>query len=167
MLFFSKKKEKINIIGKELNIIYAPMNGKVIPLEEVDDPVFSQKLLGEGIAIRPNGKNIYSPVDGEIKFIFPTKHAIGIHAENGADIIIHIGIDTVELNGNGFDIKATVGDYVKCGELIAKIDLEYISERKDPTTMIVLEETDCFFVSVEKTDLINAGSPLIRLGKKQ
>ena len=96
---------------KEENIV-APLNGKIVPMEEVPDPVFNQKMMGEGIAIVPEEGMVYSPVNGKIIQLAETKHAIGLITEGGVEILIHIGLETVGLKGEGFTTKVNVGDEV-------------------------------------------------------
>lgn len=116
----------------------APLSGKVLPLDQVPDPVFSQKMMGDGFAIDPAEGVVVSPVDGEIVNAFPTKHAIGIRTESGLEILIHVGIDTVQLNGEGFDLKVSEGDQVMKGQELITFDLETIrSKAKSSITPIV------------------------------
>ncbi|MEJ8766684.1 PTS glucose transporter subunit IIA [Oceanobacillus sp. HCA-5259] len=123
---------------KEENIV-APVNGKIVPLEEVPDPVFSEKMMGEGIAIIPEDGKIYSPVDGKVIQVAETKHAIGLVTEGGVEILIHIGLETVGLKGKGFIAKINVDDEVKAGQLLMEADLKYISEHASNTiTPIVI-----------------------------
>lgn len=119
--------------------IYTPVNGKIIPLEEVPDPVFSQKMLGEGAAVMPTGGGILAPVDGEIIQVAPTKHAIGILAEDGSEILIHVGLETVSLKGEGFTPKVGEGDKVTAGQLLIEVDWDYIgTHAKSTVTPVVI-----------------------------
>ena len=99
MFFLKNHVEKVKIENIKSNEVYAPVEGEVIPLDEVDDAVFSEKILGDGVAVEPDKGEIYSPVKGTVSVVFPTKHVVGITTEEGANIILHIGIDTVELKG--------------------------------------------------------------------
>ncbi|EON3044750.1 PTS glucose transporter subunit IIA [Enterococcus hirae] len=129
--FFKKKKETI----------HAPCSGQVIPITEVKDPVFSQKLLGDGFAIIPNGEKITAPFAGQVLAIFPTKHAISFKTDSGIDYLIHIGIDTVKLQGAPFSIFVKENDKIKPGDLIAKVDFsQIIKAEKDPTVITVFTE---------------------------
>ena len=105
--FFKKEKEELQI--------YAPINGQIISIEEVPDPVFNQKMMGEGVAVIPTEGSICSPVDGTILQVAPTKHAVGILAKDGSEILIHIGLETVALKGEGFQVAVTTGDKVSKG----------------------------------------------------
>ncbi|WP_044640444.1 glucose-specific PTS transporter subunit IIBC [Risungbinella massiliensis] len=106
--------------------IVAPLTGKMLPISEVPDPVFAQKMMGNGFAIEPTEGVVVSPVDGEIVNAFPTKHAIGIRTDSGMEILVHVGIDTVKLKGEGFDIKVKEGDQVMKGQEMLVFDLETI-----------------------------------------
>lgn len=109
--------------------IYAPMVGTVLPLSEVPDETFSSKLLGEGLAILPNEEYVYAPFDGEVITLFPTKHAIALKNAKGVNVLIHVGIDTVELKGQGFEQLVKAGDTVKQGQPLLRIDLELIGSK--------------------------------------
>lgn len=106
--------------------IYAPVNGEIVPLEEVPDPVFSQKMMGDGIAVKPSDGKIYSPVDGEIIQIPDTKHAVGLRTQDGIDVLVHIGLETVSLKGEGFTTSVNAGENVSAGQLLMEFDLEYV-----------------------------------------
>lgn len=121
--FYGKsRKEEINFVS--------PMSGEMIPLDKVEDQVFSQGLMGEGFAIELADNKVVAPFDGEIIMTFPTKHAYGIRSKEGLEVLIHIGMDTVQLNGEGFESYVKVGDEVKKGQLIAKVDIEYIKKQR-------------------------------------
>ncbi|CAM3169207.1 beta-glucoside-specific PTS transporter subunit IIABC [Streptobacillus ratti] len=106
--------------------VYAPISGKIVPLKDVNDTTFSEKLLGEGIAIIPENGKIYAPFDGIVTSIFPTKHAITLTSDDGVELLIHIGLETVKLEGKGFESKISDGDRVTKGQLILEVDLETI-----------------------------------------
>lgn len=127
------------LLKKRPQIFYNACTGNVIPLDSVKDPVFSQKILGDGFAINPVDNKIFSPVSGSISTIFPTKHAIGIKTDTGLDILVHMGIDTVELNGHPFDIFVNEGDKVTNNTQIANVDLDLLErENKMSTIMIII-----------------------------
>ncbi len=109
--------------------IVAPMDGKVIDLSKVPDEVFSQRLVGDGVAIDSTGDTIVSPANGVLKMIFKTNHAFAVVLENGAEILVHIGLDTVELDGYGFERVAEEGKKVKAGDPIIKINRQAIEEK--------------------------------------
>ncbi len=106
-----------------------PLEGKVVQLEVVPDPVFAEKMMGDGFAIDPAGDMILSPVDGEIIAIFPTKHAISLKSKQGREILIHVGLETVQLNGEGFTPLVIDGQKVKKGQELLKVDFEAIKSR--------------------------------------
>ncbi|WP_097677926.1 PTS sugar transporter subunit IIA [Bacillus massilinigeriensis] len=131
MAFHFFKKPKLQI--------FAPVNGAVMSLEEVPDPVFSQRMMGEGVAMVPKEGNIFAPVQGKIIQIAPTNHAIGILADDGSEILIHIGLDTVNLKGKGFTVRVKEGDQVSVGQLLMEVDWEYLRENdKSIITPIVI-----------------------------
>jgi PTS system D-glucosamine-specific IIC component len=109
--------------------IASPLEGEIIPITEVPDPVFSQKMMGDGFAIVPCSGVVVSPVDGVVTTIFHTKHAIALTANNGREILVHFGLDTVKLKGEGFDIKVKEGDMVKIGDRLLIVDVESINSK--------------------------------------
>jgi glucose PTS system EIICBA or EIICB component len=113
----------------EDEIFIAPIEGELLPITEVPDQVFSQKMMGDGFAILPKEGTVVAPVDGKIVNVFPTKHAIGIESANGREILIHFGIDTVKLNGEGFEAFVSQGDTVKKGDLLLKVDIDAIKDK--------------------------------------
>lgn len=118
--------------------IVNPIEGKIIPLSNVNDAVFSQELLGKGIAIEPSSGEVFAPTDGTITSIFDTKHAISLLSDNGMEILIHIGIDTVNMNGKGYEVFVKVGQKVKAGEKIAEFDIDEIKRNGYETTTPIL-----------------------------
>lgn len=118
--------------------VVACASGKCIPLSEVNDSVFSKKMMGDGFAIIPENEMIVSPVDGTIETVFPTKHAIGIKTKDGVEIILHIGLDTVNLNGEGFTSYVKAGDHVKAGQKVSCIDRQNLLDKGyDLSTMVI------------------------------
>lgn len=127
--------------------LFAPITGKVTQLENVPDPTFSQKLMGDGLAIEPTEGKVVSPVDGEIMLVAGTKHAIGIKGSSGVEILIHIGLETVALNGEGFEVHVKQGDKVKVGDLLVTMDLDVIREKAASSiTPIIITNSDDFRV---------------------
>lgn len=120
------------------NNIYAPVDGKCIDITEVHDATFASKMMGDGVAIVPASNIIKAPCNGTLSTVFHTGHAFGMLADNGAEILIHIGIETVNLNGKGFKALKGEGDKVKKGEPIVEIDLEEIKRDYDPSTMLII-----------------------------
>jgi PTS system beta-glucosides-specific IIC component len=136
----SKAKDKLGI--KKSEIIIQPVKGQVLPLNQVNDKAFADGLLGKGVAIVPNDGKLISPVDGTVTALFPTKHAIGITSDNGAEILIHVGLNTVELKGEGFDVKVEQGDKVKAKDLLMEIDFNLIQDKGyDITTPVIVTNT--------------------------
>lgn len=109
--------------------VYAPVDGQCIMLEDVDDEVFSKKILGDGVAVVPESDIIKSPINGKITHVFDTKHAYGITGSNGIELLIHVGIDTVRLGGEGFEAFVSEGDRVERGTPLAKVDLSLLKQR--------------------------------------
>ena len=109
--------------------VLAPLTGQIITLEQVPDPVFSGKMLGDGIAIVPEEGKIYSPVSGVVTTVSTTLHAYGFSTTEGLDILVHVGLETVSLNGDGFKSYVKEGDAVKAGDLVAEVDLEFLKEK--------------------------------------
>ena len=120
------------------NKIVAPVLGKVIPLEEVADPTFAGKVLGDGFAIVPEDSMIKSPVNGTVELMYETGHAVGLSTDDGKEILIHIGIDTVAMNGEGFHIIAKTGQNVKCGDPLVEVDFEKIRKAGKSNSVIVI-----------------------------
>ncbi|REC33391.1 sugar permease [Enterococcus pseudoavium] len=118
--------------------IFSPLNGEVIELTKVNDPVFSQKMMGEGFAVIPSDSTVYSPTVGIIKSIFPTKHAISISSDDGTELLLHIGIDTVSLEGKGLYPKVFEGQRVAIGDPLLVMDLQYLKEQGKENTVIVV-----------------------------
>ncbi|APE87292.1 PTS transporter subunit IIABC [Staphylococcus aureus] len=123
------------------HIVHAPLTGEVIPLSEVPDQVFSEKMMGDGIAIKPSQGEVRAPFNGKVQMIFPTKHAIGLVSDSGLELLIHIGLDTVKLNGEGFTLHVEEGQEVKQGDLLINFDLDYIRNhaKSDITPIIVTQ----------------------------
>lgn len=125
-LFNSDSKNEEVKSSSNPNAFVAPVSGKAIPLSEVPDPVFSEKLAGDGMAIIAEGDTVVAPADGELTLIFKTKHAFAMTLENGLEVLVHIGLETVSLDGKGFEQLAEQGTKVKAGTPIIKIDRDFI-----------------------------------------
>lgn len=138
--------------SKDTKQVFAPMNGRLISLDKVKDNVFSKRMMGDGAAIQPTDGKIYAPFDGKVVTVFPTKHAIGLKSNDGIELMIHIGMDTVELKGKYFNQKVSAGDSIKKGQLLMEADLDKIKKAGyDTTTPVVVTNTK-EFVDVEATD---------------
>lgn len=132
--------EKAKSLNKE--VLGAVVKGQVVPLAEIQDQAFSSGALGKGAGIRPSANEVYAPVDGEITCVFPTKHAIGIKSDNGVEVLIHMGIDTVQLEGKHFETMIEQGQHVKRGEQIAAVDFAGIrKDGYDETVIVVITNT--------------------------
>ncbi|NJE63853.1 PTS N-acetylglucosamine transporter subunit IIABC [Enterococcus durans] len=129
--------EKTNLPGQQL-AIYAPSKGELIPISEVADPVFSEKMMGDGFAVLPEANEVFAPISGTILNVFPTKHAIGIQTDNGLEVLLHMGINTVDLKGEPFTLYVEEGQRIARGQLIAVVDLEMLEEAGKKSDMIVV-----------------------------
>ena len=128
---------------KKIDEFVAPANGELIHLDKVNDPVFSQKLMGDGFAVNPSDNEIDAPIGGIIGTVFPTKHALIITTKHGLEIMLHLGIDTVELNGKPFESFVNEGDTVKAGQKLATMDLEQVKAAgKDTSIMTIITNSD-------------------------
>ncbi len=145
--------------------VYSPLNGKIIPLSEVEDEAFSSGTLGQGLAVVPTEGKLYAPVDGEITAFFPTGHAIGILSDKGTEILIHVGMDTVKLNGDGFVKKADQGGKVKKGDLLLEFDIEKIQAEglSIVSPVIITNSNDYVDIVVTDAKSINVGDTLINV----
>ncbi|MGS5800667.1 glucose-specific PTS transporter subunit IIBC [Staphylococcus aureus] len=149
--------------ASEVNI-YAPGNGQVIPLSEVPDQVFAQKMMGDGVGFIPADGKIVAPFDGTVKTIFPTKHAIGLESDQGLELLIHIGIDTVKLNGEGFESFVETDDRVHKGQVLMQIDLDYITAHAPSTvTPLIITNLKDRQLSVEDVKDVTAEQLIIKV----
>lgn len=146
-----------NLFGKDNGIVIAaPVSGKLVSIKEVSDPTFSEEILGKGVAIIPSDGRFCAPVDGVVNTVFPTGHAAAVTSKDGAEILIHVGLDTVKLDGKHFTIHATEGQEVKKGDLLLEADLEQIkAEGYDIITPIIICNSDTFsaFQMAEAADV--------------
>ena len=145
--------------------VYSVADGQVVNIEDVKDPVFSQKMMGDGFAVEPDNGNIVSPVTGKVASIFPTKHAIGLETDNGLEVLVHIGLDTVSLEGKPFEVKVTEGQTVAAGDLLVEADLATIREAgRETTTVVVFTNPDAIkSVKVEHTGKLAAKAPVAKV----
>lgn len=139
---FEKWKEKLGFAPLTVG---APAAGRAVPLSAVNDPTFSEEILGSGAAVQPSEGRIVSPVEGRVDLMFDTGHAVSLHASSGADVLIHVGLDTVKLAGRHFTVHKKNGDPVKPGDLLIEFDLKAIQdEGYDPIIPVVICNTDAF-----------------------
>lgn len=128
--------------GKKFTEVISCVEGVLIPLKDVKDPAFSSGAIGRGIAIQPKSSSVVSPVDGTIQMIFPTNHAIGIATSDGLEFLIHIGIDTVKLKGEGFKLLVYEGQTVRKGDVIVEVDFDLLNRKGYSTDTMLLLTTD-------------------------
>src|SRR5699024_7444665 len=131
--------------------IFAPVNGKTTPLENVPDPTFSEKMMGNGLASEPTDGKVVSPVDGEVVSTLPTKHAVGLKSKSGVELLIHIGLETVNMEGEGFDVHVKQGDQVKVGDPLITFDLQLIKEKAASHITPVIVTNGDVVASYDKT----------------
>ena len=145
------------------------MTGTAIALENVDDPVFSTEMMGKGIAIKPKEGIIYAPADGELTVVYDAKHAYGLMTTQGAEVLIHIGIDTVNLNGVGFTTQRKYGELVKKGDVLGTFDLKALQEAGyDDTVMEIVTNTQAYAaVDVLNKTQVVAGEDLLVVSEVQ
>lgn len=157
--FFKKKGEGI--------MITAPMKGKVVELSEVSDPTFAEGMLGKGVAIIPEEGKVYAPADGEIGLLFDTLHAVSVTTTDGAEILIHVGLETVALKGEGFEAHVQTGDAVKKGDLLISVDLEKIKAAGcDIISPVIVCNTDEYKdVQGVIKEMANPGEQIIKIIK--
>ncbi len=147
---------KTEVIKTETGTIYVPLDGEVIPLEDIGDGVFSAGVLGQGCGINPTGETVYAPFDGEIILVAETKHAVGIKSNDGIEVMIHVGLDTVALNGEGFDVKVKVGDRVRCGQQLMRFDKKAIAKKYPVVTAVLVTNSAAF----EQIEVLKAGTAI-------
>lgn len=147
--------------------VLSPLNGRVIPLKDISDPVFSQELMGKGIAIEPTEGKVVSPITGTVVMLFETHHAIGLKSEDGVEVLIHVGMDTVELKGKGFTAHVKNGDTVSAGDLLVEFDPAFIQEAGYSlvTPIVVTNTADYQSIDPTTVESIACGEPLLAVSK--
>ncbi|WP_018296985.1 beta-glucoside-specific PTS transporter subunit IIABC [Corynebacterium lubricantis] len=147
----------------------SPVEGTIVPLSEVNDPVFSGGTMGGGIGILPTSNKVYAPCDGTVKVVMKTGHAYGLRTADGVDVLVHIGIDTVKLGGEGFTSHVTRGQEVKKGDLLAEFDLEALKNQGVDTTTIMLVTNSAQYPAEPLTSSgeIRVGEPVVEVGEKE
>lgn len=163
-----KKEQATNQIEVNVpkDVIAQPIAGKVIELNEIDDAVFSSGMMGKGCGIIPTSEKVYAPTDGTVSLVADTKHAVGIIADNGAQILMHIGLETVSMNGKGFDVYVKPGDRVKAGQLLLSFSFKEIEATPGvSTTSAVIFSNPADFKSIEllHTGESSTGDALFKL----
>lgn len=159
MFGFLKKKEKT-----PKDVIKAPVSGTAVKSAEIPDPTFSEEMLGKGLAIRPSEGKLYAPCDGTVTMVFRTKHAIGLTSDKGTEVLIHVGLDTVSLNGEPFIAHVNTGDKVSTGDLMLEFDLKKIEEAGLNTIIPIIITNSGEFQDISRTTgNVAAGDVLIKL----
>lgn len=157
-MLFGRKKETKNTLGK----LFATQDGDCIPLEQVPDPVFSEKMLGDGVAVIPADNIVKSPADGTVVQVFDTLHAYSVRTDDGLEILVHIGLNTVELKGEGFTAKVKSGDSVKAGDVLCETDLNFLREKGYETyTPIIITNMDAVKDFKPLTGNVRAGQTAV------
>lgn len=160
----AEKKEELSAVEES---IYMPIKGEVIELSEVEDEVFSGGILGEGFAIRPLEGKLFAPADGKVAAVFNTRHAIAIISDGGAEILIHVGLDTVKLGGKCFEVKVEPGMRVKTGDLLSEFDIEDIKENGYYTTtpVVISNSMDYTSITIDKVGIQDVQEKILILKK--
>jgi PTS system glucose-specific IIA component len=151
-------------LKRKIREVYAPADGQVVALESVKDDVFSQKMVGDGVAVNPMSNDFTAPIEGVVSKIFPTNHAYSIKSDKDLEVMVHIGLDTVALDGQGFKRIANEGDSVQAGDVIIEADLAYIRQQgKDVMTpVIIMEESDVKEID-KKMNIVKAGDMIMEV----
>ncbi len=148
---------------KQVEIV-SPVDGSLVELEDINDQVFSKKLVGDGVAIVPSSRTITSPIDGVVTRIFPTKHAFMITSPSGIEVMVHVGLDTVDLNGEGFICLVKEGDTVSQACPILEVDFEFLkSKNKDIVTPIIVTSDKEITLEKSKIGTIREGESLVKV----
>ncbi|GGI42042.1 hypothetical protein GCM10010896_16440 [Mammaliicoccus stepanovicii] len=154
--------ESLAILVEGGATVYSPIKGEVVNITEVPDKVFSEKMMGDGIAIIPETGEVVAPFDGKVKMVFPTKHAIGLESKEGVELLIHFGLETVKLEGEGFEILVEADAHIVKGQTLMKVDLDYIKQHADSTiTPIVITNLDNKELEILETGSIEQGDKLL------
>ena len=159
MFEFLRKKVKCEI--------YSPVKGQSISLDQVQDQVFAKKMMGEGIAFFLEGNTVYAPCNGEIILVASTKHALGIKTENGAEILIHIGLDTVNLNGKGFEVLVKTHDRVQIHTPVIRINRTFMEEKNiNLTVPMVVTNSQNFEIQLKDSSCVNLNTLVMEIKRK-
>lgn len=160
----SSKKEETTSRNIAPNVLVAPASGKAIPLSEVPDPVFAEKLAGDGMAIMIEDNTIVAPADGEVTLIFKTKHAFAMTLENGLELLVHIGLETVSLDGEGFEQLVEQGTKVKAGTPLIKVDRDFLlSKGLSLATPVLITNVDATksINAIESGEVVAGKTPVV------
>ena len=151
-------------LKRKIREIKAPVDGQIVALESVKDDVFSQKMVGDGVAVIPMSNTFTAPIDGVVSKIFSTNHAYSIKSPKDLEVMVHIGLDTVALDGKGFERIANEGDEVKAGDAIIRVDLAYIHEHaKDIITPIIISDESDVKNIEKKLNIVKSGDIIMEV----
>ena len=151
-------------LNRKVREVKAPVDGEIVSIESVNDEVFSQKMAGDGVAIVPISNVFTAPIDGTISKIFVTNHAFSIKSKKDLEVIVHIGLNTVNLNGKGFERLASEGDEVSCGDEIIKVDLNFLKENNiDTITPIIISDESIFKTIEKKLNIVKEGDTIMEV----
>ena len=165
-MFFKKLFGKNEETNNNQGVIVSPATGKLIALEEVPDPVFSTKMMGDGLAVDPSEGLVVSPIDGEVLQVFPTKHAVGLKTADNIEVLIHIGLETVAMNGEGFEAFVKEGDKVKKGDKLISFDLDLYTGTITP--IIITNSADMeSIVKANETSLTKGETTVLTVTPKK
>lgn len=173
-LFKGKKKDEdvIQLQTYQVNegdeVLTSPMNGVVLPIEKVPDPTFSEKMLGDGIAIEPSDGLVTSPIDGTVEMVFETMHVVGLKTKDGIEFMIHIGIDTVKMKGEGFKAYVKQGDQVKKGDKLIEFDLKLVKKKAPSsiTSIVFTSMNQVGYIHLLKDQKVTQQEPLLAVKGK-
>lgn len=162
-LFGNAEAEIVASVETEKNTIYAPLNGTSITLEEIGDGVFSSGVLGQGCGIHPSSQTVVAPFDGKIIQVADTKHAVGIESTDGIEVLIHVGLDTVAMNGKGFTVHVACGEQVKCGQKLLTFDKAAIAAAgyPDVTAVLITNSDNYSNIQLSKTGPVSSTEKLM------
>ncbi len=161
-------KNKNEAVWKHTVELASPLTGRVVALSDVQDEVFSQKILGDGVAVCPTVGKLCAPDDGQVVQVFESKHAITMMTAGGAELLLHVGIDTVSLKGKYFDVKVSAGETVRKGDVLVSFDIEGIrASGYDVTTPMIVSNSDDFEQSVVQNGEVAIGEPILRLTRRR
>jgi PTS system glucose-specific IIA component len=149
---------------RKIRDVFSPVDGQIVALESVNDEVFSQKMVGDGVAVMPISNQFKAPIDGVVSKIFSTNHAFSIKSDKDLEVMVHIGLETVGLNGEGFTRIANEGDEVKAGDVIIEVDLDYIkTHAKDIITPILVTDESNYKEISKNHTIVIAGDKIMEV----
>lgn len=165
MSILNRFKSQTSVNQAQYIDIIAPLSGELIHIEDVPDVIFSEEIIGNGVAVKPNDDVLVAPISGKIYKIFETEHSLIIESDKGVQLLVHFGVDTVSLKGRGFKKMVEEGDYVEVGTPLIQLDLSYlIAEARSVLTPVIIMNSDDFSEIVKLTGKIEAGkTPIMRL----